>query len=94
MTALNEIAAKLFPWIATAFLGLLSFLGAGLYARQEGVTVALAENTAAIRELAAKFAGYVELNDARFEAASEHRQRLEEGQKEIRSRLDRSGMSQ
>lgn len=83
---MSGFMGKAFPWVATAFFALLSFLGVNLYN-------GLQENTISIRVLAEKLSGYIEMSDERYEAAKEHSEKLQQTDQRILDRLDRSGMS-
>ena len=67
MSQFNGWTGKILAWVATAFLGLLTFIGAGLYNDQKYIAAALTENTVAIKELAAEFHLYVVMNGQRIE---------------------------
>lgn len=66
MSQFDGMTGKILAWVATAFLGLLTFLGAGIYNDQRSNTAALIENTIAIRVFSEKFDGYVATNEQRF----------------------------
>lgn len=58
--------SKVSEWLVTALLGVLTWLGLGLYSDQKTIAQALTENSISIRVLAEKLDGYSRMTELRL----------------------------